>query len=351
MSVKYTVTMPPLPAAASDDVFVLDAWEKDLGDVVYEGDTLALVRPGLLGDGAPVPVPAPTFGVLARRSVLPGEAIEVGEPLAVLAGVPVPATPPAEPAPELPLPVYAPNGPEEAAARTPLDAALAAHHAHSWRESPHVFTVAVADVTEAVRLCARVARGETVSGEAMALTLLPFVLRAAADALTRFPTLNSRFAEMGDGAEVCLRRYVRLGWVTRDGAGREVVPVVRDPDRASVLALARELADQAERARAGTLTEADVCGATFTVAETPPGVLYQTPVLHRPQAALLAFGAPAREPVVVGGEEDGTAERIEVRSRVRLCLAHDARLVPPADAAAFLTEVAAILGDARFLFA
>src|SRR5688572_17850166 len=98
-SVKYTVTLPPPPSDAAipddphggDDVFVVVAWEKGVGDVVRAGETLARVRPGLTSrEGPDFPVASPAFGVLAKRAALPGEAIEVGEPLAVLAGVPAP---------------------------------------------------------------------------------------------------------------------------------------------------------------------------------------------------------------------------------------------------------------------
>lgn len=339
---RRTVVLPAglAPEADSGGVFVVAEWRVALGGVAQEGEPLAMVRPGLSPDAPAVPVPSPAFGVLARRVAAVGEALQAGEPLAVLAGVPEAVTAP----PDLPVaarPVYVPRGPEEAVSPSPADRALGEHLALSARVSPHVFSVAQADVSEPLRLLGRVA-----GGAGPPLSLLAFVVHAAAAALRRFPALNAQFVTEGEARR---KGYVHVGVALRDGAGRLAVPVLRDADRLGLPSLARELAALTERARAGALREGDVRpGATFTLAEAPAGVLYQTPILHRPQAAFLSVGPVVRAPAVVTAD-DGT-QTLAVRPQATLCLAHDARLVDGAEAAAFLGAVVEGLSDAGYLF-
>lgn len=344
-TVRRTVVLPQgFSTAGADEsggVFVVAEWRKQVGDVVQEGEPLVSVRPGLTPDAPSVLVPSPAFGVLARRVASVGEALEAGEPLAVLAGVPDAVT--AALPSDLPTarPVYVPRGPEEAATLSAADRALAEHLALSARVSPHVFTVATADVSEPLRLI-----GRTTVSDAPPLTLLTFVVHATAAALRRFPALNAQFVSEG---EVRRKGYVHVGVALRDGADRLAVPVLRDADRLGLPALARELAALTERARTRTLREADVRpGATFTLSEAPAGVLYQTPILHLPQAAFLSVGPVVRAPAVVTGA-DG-AEALAVCPRATLCLAHDARLVDGVEAAAFLGAVIEGLSDAGYLF-
>jgi pyruvate/2-oxoglutarate dehydrogenase complex dihydrolipoamide acyltransferase (E2) component len=348
-AMKLTVPLPRVLPGAATDVYVVAEWRKRIGEAVQQGETLALVRPAAGDDGEaapPVPVPSPAFGVLSRLGALAGEAVEVGEPLAVLAGVPEPlegggSNGAAVPLP--PRPLYVPRGPEEVVALSAADRALGEHFALSARTMPHVYTVAQADVSEPLRLSGR-------AGNDTPLPLLALVVHAVAAGLRRHPALN---AQRVTPAEVRRKGYVHVGLALRGSAdGRLAVPVVRDADRRSLPDLAREVANLTARARSGALTEDDVRpGATFTVALTEtaaPGVLYQTALLHRPQAALLSVGPVVRAPAVVAGP-DG-AEVVAVRPQVSLCLAHDTRIVPGEDAIAFLGAVVEGLSDAAYLF-
>jgi pyruvate/2-oxoglutarate dehydrogenase complex dihydrolipoamide acyltransferase (E2) component len=346
-AMKLTVPLPRMLPGAATDVYVVVEWRKRIGEAVQQGETLALVRPAGGGDetAPPVPVPSPVFGVLSRLGALAGEAVEVGEPLAVLAGVPEPLEGggPGDGAPLPPRPVYVPRGPEEVVALLPGDRALGEHFALSARTAPHVYTVAQADVSEPLRLSARA------GGDGEPLPLLAFVVHAVAAGLRRHPALNAQRVAPG---EVRRKGYVHVGLALQGTDSRLAVPVVRDADRRSLPDLAREVANLTARARSGALTEDDVRpGATFTVALTEtaaPGVLYQTALLHRPQAALLSVGPVVRAPAVVAGP-DG-AEVVAVRPQVSLCLAHDTRIVPGEDAIAFLGAVVEGLSDAAYLF-
>jgi pyruvate/2-oxoglutarate dehydrogenase complex dihydrolipoamide acyltransferase (E2) component len=330
---KYTVTLPPLPGATSD-VFLVTEWRKEIGEMVAAGDTLAVLRAG--DTSAETPVPSPAFGILSRKVVLAGEAIETGEPLAVLAGVPESLLTGEERVPDAfaARPPYVPGGPEEVVTLTPTQRAVSEHMSRSAQASPHVYTFTAVDVGEVLRLAARIEAD-----------LLPFVVGAVASALTRHPEVNAE--RTGEG-QVRRKRYVHIGVALRTDAGELSVPVVRDADRKSVRALAREVAALIEQARAGTLPPDALRGATFTVSAeggaAATGVRIQTPILHQPQAALLRLGTVERTPVAV------SEDRIEARPVLHLCLAHDARVVPDGAAAAFLADVKAELEEARFLF-
>ncbi len=321
---KYTVTLPAhlLPASVSPLVASVERWEKSLGQAVMLGDALVTLRAG----ETLFVVPSPAFGVLTKKCVLAGEAVEAGEPVAVLGGVSAPLSE-TVPEPFAAPPAYIPAGPEDIYTLSPVERALAEHHTRSLRDTPHTHTVAVADVCEALRYIARTERGETVSGVPETLTLLPFVLCAVAASLLRFPELN---AERTGDAEVRRKRYVHLAVETCDPNGVLTVPVLRDVDRKSVLAVAREWDHLRSRIAGGTLATDDVSGATFTVSHTPT-VLYRTPILHHPLAGHLCFGKT-------------------VGDQIHLCLAYDAAIVPGGASESFLSDVADGIAESRFLF-
>ncbi|MBC8139306.1 MAG: 2-oxo acid dehydrogenase subunit E2 [Fibrella sp.] len=322
---KQTVTLLAhlLPASLSPHIATVERWEKSLGQAVMIGDALVTLRAG----GELFVVPSPAFGILAKKSVLAGEAIEAGEPVAVLGGVSAPLAPPVL-EPFATPPAYVPAGPEEIYRLSPTELAVAEHHARALRDTPHTHLVTTADVSEASRYIARTGRGETVPGVPETLTLLPFMLCAVAASLTRFPELN---AERTGDEEVRRKRYVHLGVETRDKNGILTVPVLRDVNRKSVLTVAREWEHLKMGIARQTLTSEDVSGATFIVSHTPT-VLYRTSILHRPLAGHLCFGKTTGD-------------------QVYLCLACDAAIVNDETAETFLSDVADGLSDARFLFA
>ncbi len=320
---KQTVTLPAhlFPDPVAPPMAVVERWEKSLGQAVMVGEALVTLRAG----AETFTVESPASGVLARKCVLPGEAVEAGEPLAVLGGVAVPLAE-AVLEPLAAPPVYVPAGPETVHVLSPRESALAEHDRRVWRETPHVHLVSVADVSEASRYIARVGRGETVSGAPETLTLLPFVLCAVAASLVRYPELNAERT----GEEVRRKGYAHLGVETGRGDGGLVVPVLRDVNHKSVLAVAREWAHLQARVADGTLTPGDVEGATFAVSHAGR-VLYRAPILHRPLAAHLCFGKPAGD-------------------QIYLCLAYDATIVSGDAAERFLSDVVDGLSEAWFLF-
>jgi pyruvate/2-oxoglutarate dehydrogenase complex dihydrolipoamide acyltransferase (E2) component len=238
-----------------------------------------------------------------------------------------------------PSPAVAPGGEEEIVPLTRARRLLAEHMVRSKQGSPHVATVAEVDMTEVVALHAQ-CHDKIREREGVTLTYLPFVLKAAAEALTAYPILNAQRA----GDAVHIKKYVNLGiTVAREDIGL-VVPVIRQAQVKSVLALAREVEDLTARARANRLRGHEVRGATFSVTETAaPGILLQTPVIHQPQAAILGINPVFKTAAVVNDE-------IAIRSMMYLCLSHDGGIVDGDTAIRFLQDIKRSLEETRFLF-
>lgn len=173
------------------------------------------------------------------------------------------------------------------------------------------------------------------------LTLLAFAVKAVVSALRRDPWLNAAYDE--ETGEVVVKGYYHIGVAveTRDGL---LVPVVRDADRKSVLEIARDLRDLADRARRRVLALDELRGGTFTLSNYGSiGGLYGTPILNPPEVALLGLGRAADRPVAVGGG-------LKVEKTLPLSLTFDHRVVDGATAQHFLRNVVRNLEDPdRFL--
>lgn len=341
---RYTVVLPAGLTEAGADFFTLAVWRKEIGELVQQGETIATVRPlNTDAAGKEIEVFSPAYGILARKTVLEGDGIETGEPLGVLSGVPeaLPTTPPTPTA--FAAPSYVPAGPEETVTRSATEALMALHNARSLRTSPHVTTVATVNLSEVLRLRERVAASLT-EREGIVLDILPFVLSVVGATLLEYPLLNAQLREK-DG-EIRLRRYVNLAFVVPLEEGQIAVPVIRSPEKMSTLGLARTVDDLKTRAQGGALHADELHGATFTVTQVAAseGVLWQTPIIHQPQSAMLSIGAVVKTPVALADET------IAIRPLLHLCLAHDARTVDNEMAAAFLASVKRGLEDGQFLF-
>jgi pyruvate dehydrogenase E2 component (dihydrolipoamide acetyltransferase) len=128
--------------------------------------------------------------------------------------------------------------------------------------------------------------------------------------------------------ELVYKRYCHLGVAVATDRGL-IVPVIRDADRKSVLDLARELAELAQRVRAGKAALEDLRGGTFTV--TNLGALGGTgafPIINHPEVAILGVARAREEPVVREG-------RIAPRLLLPLTVTFDHRVADGADGARF----------------
>jgi pyruvate dehydrogenase E2 component (dihydrolipoamide acetyltransferase) len=172
------------------------------------------------------------------------------------------------------------------------------------------------------------------------LGYLPFIVKAATLALQKHPILNSMLDEAS--SELVYRHYYHIGVATATQQGL-VVPVVRDADQKSVLAIAREIERLAEGARHGRLSAAELSGSTFTVSSLgKQGGLLATPILNYPEVGILGVHRVKQRPVVRDGQ-------IVVGDVMHLSLSLDHRVVDGHVGAAFAYELIAYLEQPELL--
>jgi pyruvate dehydrogenase E2 component (dihydrolipoamide acetyltransferase) len=334
--------------------------------LVAEGDTLAEDDPlvEVQTDKATVEIPSPYSGTVLRIVVAEGEVAPVGAVLVVI-GEPGEATSGETPevAGESPAPERAaiPNHSRGArVAATPLvrriadelgvelaaltgsgpggriteddvRAAAGEPAAAEGRREPlrGIRRVIAENMARAHREVPAVTWVEECDFENMEMELLlATVVKACAESLAEFPELNARFE--GDSILYLERYDIAVAVQTPDGL---VVAVVHGADAKSVDELDAEIRRLAESARTGSLKPEEVRGSTFTVTSAGKlAGLFQTPIVHHPEVAILSIGRIAPRPVVLDGE-------LVVRRTGTIAVSFDHRVVDGARAAEFGLDV------------
>ncbi len=214
---------------------------------------------------------------------------------------------------------------------------------HAVTTSAQTTTIIEVDATRIAALLGRT-QAAFRSREGIALTLMPFFVKAAIEAAKANPLVNSSLSD--DLSAITYHPAVHLG-VAVDTPRGQIAPVVHHADDLNVTALARRIADITDRAQRGALGPDELSGATFTVSDAgSPGALIDTPIVVPPQAATLALGAVAKRPVVVT-DVDGS-DVIAVRSIATMALSYDQRFVDGSDAAHYLAAVKRRVEDGDF---
>src|SRR5687768_11675972 len=199
------------------------------------------------------------------------------------------------------------------------------------RRIPHFTLVEEYDVTALEETRAMMNRDR---GDNPKLTVLPFLIAAMAKALPEWPMLNATFDD--DAGVITRHGSLHLGMATQTDNGL-MVPVIRDAQNKSVWQLAREILRLAEAARSGKATRDELTGSTITLSSLGPmGGVTSTPVINRPEVAIIAVNKVEEKVVVIDGE-------IEVRKRMNLSLSCDHRVVDGWDAASFLQAMKALI--------
>jgi len=217
---------------------------------------------------------------------------------------------------------------------------IAAKMMESQQSAAQLTTVQEADLTRIMRLRSQV-KDDFKAREGVSLSPFVFLCRAAVLTLRRPEHQNANAQADWQAAKVKYHDYVNLG-IAVDTEKGLLVPNVKNADDLTLPALARAIAEAADKARGkGKLEMTDIEGGTFTVTNTGSrGVLIDTPILNYPEVAILGTGAIKKRPVVVP-DEDGDA--IAIRDMCYLCLTYDHRLLDGADAARFVTDVANVV--------
>ncbi len=199
------------------------------------------------------------------------------------------------------------------------------------RRIPHFTLVEEYDVT-ALEQTRAMMNGDR--GGNPKLTLLPYLIIAMARALAGYPQINAIY---DDEAQAITRSgAVHMGMATQTPNGL-MVPVIRDADRLGIWDIAREIVRLSEAARTGKAAREELSGSTITISSLGPmGGIASTPVINRPEVAILAVNKVEEKVVAVDGE-------LEIRKRMNLSLSCDHRVVDGWDAANFMQDLKALI--------
>ena len=215
---------------------------------------------------------------------------------------------------------------------------IADNMAASKRHIPHFTYVEEIDVTaiEAMRTDLNDNRGAKPK-----LTLLPMLIVAICKTIPQFPMINARF---DDEAGVVTRHgSVHLGMATQTDAGL-MVPVIRDAQDRNIWQLATEIGRLAAAARSGTAKSDELSGSTLTVTSLGPlGGIATTPVINRPEVAIIGPNKIVERPMFVG-------DAIEARKLMNLSISCDHRVVDGFDAASYVQALKKLIETPVLLF-
>lgn len=171
------------------------------------------------------------------------------------------------------------------------------------------------------------------------LGFMGFFVKAAAEALKRFPAVNASI----DGNDIVYHGYYDIGVAVSTERGL-VVPVLRDCDQMSIAEVEGGIRDFASAAKDGKLSMEDMTGGTFTITNGGVfGSLMSTPILNPPQTAILGMHKTQDRPMAVNGQ-------VVILPMMYLALSYDHRMIDGKDAVQFLVAIKDMLEDpARML--
>jgi pyruvate dehydrogenase E2 component (dihydrolipoamide acetyltransferase) len=204
----------------------------------------------------------------------------------------------------------------------------------SWSTIPRVTQFDDADFTQLNTLRNEFAPAYEKKG--VRLTLTPFIIKALVETLKKHPIFNSSLDEVAN--EIVFKEYFHIG-IAVDTEQGLIVPVVRDADKKSMLELAKELEQLAQKARDRKVTAEEMKGGTFTISNQGAiGGAHFTPIVNKPEVAILGLGRGAMKPVACDG-------KVEVRMMTPLALSYDHRVIDGGAAARFIVDLVGALQD------
>ena len=393
---RYAFKLPDIGEGISEAEIV--AWHVAVGDRVEEDQPLV----DMMTDKATVAMESPVSGTVTELAGQPGDQIAIGATLAVIEAEDHVGTPPAA-APRVDSPAPPPPAPEEPAMNAgkviaspavrararalgidlaqlhsadgrirhgDLDAYLLGHAdqgyhpagsslrrpdeevrviglrrriaenmAASKKNIPHFSYVEEIDVTELEAMRANL---NAERGDRPRLSPLPFLIVAICRAVQAWPMMNARY---DDAAGIVTRHgAVHMGVATQTDAGL-MVPVVRDAQDLNIWQLADEIARLAEAARSGQARPEELTGSTLSITSLGPlGGIASTPVINRPEVAIIGPNRIVERPVL----RDGA---LAVAKLMNLSISCDHRVVDGWDAASFVRDVKRLLETPVLLFA
>jgi pyruvate dehydrogenase E2 component (dihydrolipoamide acetyltransferase) len=305
----------------------------------------AFPEPGAEGKPGTAPAAAPSIRKLARelgidltrvRGSAPGGRIVVEDVRAYIqklqrlaaaprAAVAVAASAP-KPAPE--QIDFSQWGPISKKPLSPLREVIARRMTESWTTTPRVTQFDEADISALMGLRKKYAAAYEQKGAR--LTLTSFALKVVVDTLRKHPIFNSSLDEVAQ--EIVFKEYYHVGVAVDTEAGL-IVPVIRDADKKDLMELSRELEDLAGKARQRKVSAEELKGGTFTISNQGGiGGGHFTPIVNKPQVAILGLGRGVTKAVVRGTQ-------IEPRLMLPIAISYDHRVIDGATAARFIVDL------------
>ncbi|WPR75957.1 2-oxo acid dehydrogenase subunit E2 [Algoriphagus sp. NG3] len=204
----------------------------------------------------------------------------------------------------------------------------------SWQSIPHVFQFDEADISGITQyMDENKSKTENAGGK---LTITAILVKVMASALQQFPQFNASI-DM-ENEEVILKKYFHIGVAVDTDKGL-LVPVIRDVEKKTIVELAVEISELAEKTRQGKLSPEEMQGGNITISNLGGiGGTQFTPIVYSPQVAILGVSRAKEQAVYLDGS-------FEPRQILPLSLSYDHRLIDGADGARFLRWICQALED------
>ena len=380
------VKAPVLPESVADGIIA--AWHVKVGDQVSRDQNLL----DLETDKVVLEVPAPVDGVIKELKFAEGDAVTSSQIVAIIEEGAVAAAAPAAPAPAAaaPAPAAAPAAAAPAPAATagaaatlppgarfsaitegvnPADVdgtgrrgAVTKEDIVNYARNGGAAKASGARAEERVpmtRMRARIAerlmqsknstamlttfnevnlskvmaarkelQEEFVKAHGIKLGFMSFFVKAAANALARFPLVNASI----DGNDIVYHGYSDVSIAVSTDKGL-VTPVLRNVERQSFADIEKTIAEYAKKARDGKLSLEELQGGTFTVTNGGTfGSLLSTPIINPPQSAILGMHAIKERPIAENGQ-------VVIAPMMYLALSYDHRIIDGKDSVQFLVDI------------
>ncbi|MBL0798947.1 2-oxoglutarate dehydrogenase complex dihydrolipoyllysine-residue succinyltransferase [Pseudomonas sp. B7] len=195
------------------------------------------------------------------------------------------------------------------------------------------------DMTEVMALRSKYKDLFEKSHNGVRLGFMSFFVKAATEALKRFPAVNASI----DGNDIVYHGYADIGVAVSSDRGL-VVPVLRNAEHMSLAEIEGGIATFGKKARDGKLSMDEMTGGTFTITNGGTfGSMMSTPIVNPPQAAILGMHNIIQRPMAINGQ-------VVIRPMMYLALSYDHRLIDGKEAVTFLVTIKNLLEDpARLL--
>nr|WP_315448497.1 2-oxoglutarate dehydrogenase complex dihydrolipoyllysine-residue succinyltransferase [uncultured Pseudomonas sp.] len=350
---------------------VLGAIVKNEGDTVLSDEVLGSIEAGGAAAAAPAaaavpaaaaaapaaaegeddPVAAPAARKLAEENGINiasvagtgkgGRVTKEDVVAAVAAKKAAPAAAPAKAAaPSAAAPVFAAGDRiEKRVPMTRVRATVAKRLVEAQSNMAMLTTFNEVDMTEVMALRSKYKDLFEKSHNGVRLGFMSFFVKAATEALKRFPAVNASI----DGGDIVYHGYADIGVAVSSDRGL-VVPVLRNAELMSLAEIEGGIATFGKKARDGKLSMDEMTGGTFTITNGGTfGSMMSTPIVNPPQAAILGMHNIIQRPMAINGQ-------VVIRPMMYLALSYDHRLIDGKEAVTFLVTIKNLLEDpARLL--